>query len=336
VVGTLIGCTDFVDGYLARKHGPTVLGGLLDPIVDKIFVAFCYVPFADIGVVPWWAVALLFLREFVITGLRSAFEQRDLSMKTSYLGKVKTWVQMQGIGMILLFVLLHQHSRIILILLGIGTGLPFVIFISLYLTKKTVWRGAWIMAALTAPLFLLYWPVIDDATALTRITIPWMMYGIVFITWLSGLNYLLVGVPQLRRHGDFNRADAARVLSSIALPLLIFATLHYTGTHAAPLLGIIAIELAVGGLDNLLSHHRQATGAATWSLRTLGSSALLGVALLTRDSDFAQHATLLASIACAITVVGAAWEFWRGSDYYLDARLRRKGITMTRNPVEED
>ena len=31
IVGTLIGCTDFVDGYLARKQGPTVLGGLIDP-----------------------------------------------------------------------------------------------------------------------------------------------------------------------------------------------------------------------------------------------------------------------------------------------------------------
>ena len=47
IAGTLIGCTDWVDGMLARKYGPTVLGGLLDPIADKVFIAFAYVPFAD-------------------------------------------------------------------------------------------------------------------------------------------------------------------------------------------------------------------------------------------------------------------------------------------------
>ena len=68
IAGTLIGCTDWVDGMLARKYGPTVLGGLLDPIADKVFIAFAYTPFADprIGglsggsLVPWWACALMF------------------------------------------------------------------------------------------------------------------------------------------------------------------------------------------------------------------------------------------------------------------------------------
>ena len=56
---------------LARKHGPTVFGGLLDPIADKVFVAFAYLPFADVGMVPPWAVALMFVRELLITALRS-------------------------------------------------------------------------------------------------------------------------------------------------------------------------------------------------------------------------------------------------------------------------
>ena len=38
IAGTLIGCTDWIDGLLARKYGPTVLGGLLDPIADKVFI----------------------------------------------------------------------------------------------------------------------------------------------------------------------------------------------------------------------------------------------------------------------------------------------------------
>ena len=42
ILGTLIGCTDFVDGYLARKYGTTKLGGLMDPIADKVFTAVVF------------------------------------------------------------------------------------------------------------------------------------------------------------------------------------------------------------------------------------------------------------------------------------------------------
>src|SRR6266576_2176702 len=112
IFATLLGCTDFIDGYLARKHGPTVLGGLLDPIADKVFVAFAYMPFADVGMVPAWAVALMFVREFLVTALRSAYEQRDLSLKTSYLAKAKTWTQMQGIGILVLFPLIGDRKII--------------------------------------------------------------------------------------------------------------------------------------------------------------------------------------------------------------------------------
>ena len=111
IAGTLIGCTDWVDGLLARKYGPTVLGGLLDPIADKIFIAFAYAPFVDVQppLIAWWMVALLFQREFFVTALRSAYEQRDLTLKTSYLAKAKTWTQMQGLGAMLLFPLVGDR-----------------------------------------------------------------------------------------------------------------------------------------------------------------------------------------------------------------------------------
>src|SRR5690348_549175 len=74
IAGIILGCTDWVDGMLARKYGPTVLGGLLDPIADKVFIAFAYTPFADnpVGLIPAWVLALMFSREFFVTALRSA------------------------------------------------------------------------------------------------------------------------------------------------------------------------------------------------------------------------------------------------------------------------
>ncbi len=107
ILGTLIGCTDFVDGYLARKYGPTVLGGLMDPIADKVFIAVAFLPYADRGWTPWWLVAALFLREFLVTALRSCFERRALTLKSSYLAKVKTWVQMCGLGLLMAVLVIH-------------------------------------------------------------------------------------------------------------------------------------------------------------------------------------------------------------------------------------
>ncbi|HEY4223689.1 MAG TPA: CDP-alcohol phosphatidyltransferase family protein, partial [Myxococcota bacterium] len=39
VAGVLVGATDFVDGWMARRDGPTQLGALLDPVADKLFIA---------------------------------------------------------------------------------------------------------------------------------------------------------------------------------------------------------------------------------------------------------------------------------------------------------
>src|SRR5688572_17060980 len=71
VIAFFVGSTDYLDGYLARKHGPTVLGALLDPLADKIFLAFMYVPLADLRFLMATAVAMMFARELMVTAMRS-------------------------------------------------------------------------------------------------------------------------------------------------------------------------------------------------------------------------------------------------------------------------
>ncbi|MBE7452299.1 MAG: CDP-alcohol phosphatidyltransferase family protein [Kofleriaceae bacterium] len=311
VVGTLIGCTDFIDGYLARKHGPTVLGGLMDPIADKVFIAFAYVPFADTGLVPAWAVALMFVREFFVTGLRSAYEQRDLTLKTSYLAKAKTWTQMQGIGVIVLFPLL-DFGRGMTYLFWVGILGPLVAAAALYAIKRKLWPGAFFMSAAFVAILLVHLRG-DHA-----FTLSFCMGLIVIITWVSGIDYVVGGWNHLRGRGDFNRADAVRLASAVVLPVAVFAALVESPAPAWPVITVLALELAVGGLDNLLSHHRKAVGALGWGVRALGASALLGAAALVDG----EAATWLAIAAAAITTVGVSVEFWRGRDYYIDARIR--------------
>lgn len=316
IAGTLIGCTDWVDGMLARKYGPTVLGGLLDPIADKVFIAFAYAPFADakVGLVPAWAVGLMFVREFFITALRSAYEQRDLSLKTSYLAKVKTWTQMQGIGVMLLFPLVgpaHAHYlTYFLVVLVVG---PLVAMGALWVTRRKFWRGALVMSGSVAPILGLH--LYGDM----QLTITAIMLAVVAITWVSGIDYIVLGWRQLRGRGDFAMADAVRIIGALALPALLFAVLVRTPAPAWPIFTILAFELAVGGLDNLLSHHKVATKALAWGSRVLGVCALLGAALLAP-----AHARALAIAAAAISTIGVTAEFWRGRDYFLDKRIRDK------------
>ena len=313
--GTLIGCTDFVDGYLARKYGPTVFGGLLDPIADKVFIALAYMPFADdqIGLVPVWACAFMFVREFLVTALRSAYEQRALSLKTSYLAKAKTWTQMQGIGMLVLFPLIGR-DRPMTVIFWIGILGPLVAAGALYAVKKKLWRGAFWMSAAFVMVLAIH-------THDPRWTMKAVMGLIVGITWLSGLDYVVSGWKQLRGRGDFNRADLVRLLGSVALPLTAFGALTECPAPAWALITMVSIELAGGGLDNLLSHHRRAAGALTWGARTLGGSALLGLAIALPD-----QAKPLTLAAMAVSLVGVGWEFWRGRDYYLDKRIRRREL----------
>ncbi len=320
IVGTLIGCTDFVDGYMARKQGPTVLGGLLDPIADKVFIAFTYMPFADVGLVPPWAVALMFVREFLVTALRSAYEQRNLSLRTSYLAKAKTWTQMQGIGMLVLFPLIGPGGGMAYVF-WFGLIAPIVAACVLWVIRKKFWRGALWMSATFGVLLGIHYQGDHQQTAIA------CMGMIVLITWVSGLDYIVGGWGPLRRAGDFNRSDAVRLIGSVLLPLAVFAALGESPAPAWPVIAVLALELAAGGLDNLLSHHQRASGALIWGARTLGATALLGLTVVVPD-----HATALAIAAAAISAVGVISEFWRGRDYYLDARIRDKAIREGRTP----
>ncbi len=313
IVGTIIGCTDFVDGYLARKQGPTVLGGLVDPIADKVFVALVYVPFVGVGVIPAWACALMFVREFIVTALRSSYERRQLHMKTSYLAKVKTWTQMQGIGVLMLFPLIDDQN-IMSWVLGVGIVLPLIAMTILWVVRKKLWKGALVMSAALGALLAVH--LKQDP----HLTTAWfIMIIVVALTWISGIDYFVGAFKQLRGRGDLGAFDLARLAGGLAVPCTMFAALVESPAPAWPLITVLALELAVGGLDNLLAHHGAAAPASSWGARTLGASALMALCLVVKSA-----ATPLAIAAAAICTAGVVWEFWRGRDYYVDARIRAK------------
>jgi CDP-diacylglycerol--glycerol-3-phosphate 3-phosphatidyltransferase len=86
--------TDWFDGRIARSRGhSSALGSLLDPAADKILVLAVLVMLVDQSVVPGWMVALIVVREFLVTALRLAAIERGVVLHARDLGKLKTWSQ---------------------------------------------------------------------------------------------------------------------------------------------------------------------------------------------------------------------------------------------------
>ena len=69
----IAGITDWLDGYLARKLGlETAFGAFLDPVADKLMVAFVLVLVVQAEASPWLAIpaAVIIGREITIASLR--------------------------------------------------------------------------------------------------------------------------------------------------------------------------------------------------------------------------------------------------------------------------
>ncbi len=88
--------TDWLDGYIARKHNlVTDLGKLLDPLADKILISAAFVGMiGDPYGAPMWMVVAIIAREFLITGLRIVAANRGYIMAAEKAGKHKTISQM--------------------------------------------------------------------------------------------------------------------------------------------------------------------------------------------------------------------------------------------------
>ena len=86
--------TDQIDGWLARRSGTSsALGKLLDPVADKVLVLAVLVMLVGEGVAPAWMVALIVVREILVSGLRLAALERRVVLGARDLGRIKTWAQ---------------------------------------------------------------------------------------------------------------------------------------------------------------------------------------------------------------------------------------------------
>ena len=85
----IAGISDYLDGYYARKYNfITKIGSILDPLADKIIIIIPLIWLCKENFIPYWSLALITLREFIITAFRSS---KNDGMPASKLAKYKTF-----------------------------------------------------------------------------------------------------------------------------------------------------------------------------------------------------------------------------------------------------
>src|SRR5215216_1198885 len=95
----LAAATDFLDGRLARRAGPTRLGRILDPLADRLMLSSVAVVLAVRGLLPAWAVAILVGRDLLTLAGRVMVGSK---IRVNRVGKAATAVLMGAIALVVL------------------------------------------------------------------------------------------------------------------------------------------------------------------------------------------------------------------------------------------
>ncbi len=236
----VLGLTDYLDGVLARKYGVTSLGRLLDPIADKIFIAVTLVPLADLHILPMWIVWPIFFREFLVTEMRRFMTPGQKGLRVTELAKIKTTLQMTGVGLILLTNTFSDRLPTIFFLAGLFLA---TLFLAVAISSKSGELTGRLKSAL-----LLEGMGLAIAVALPARQVE-LAYGVVLlvVTLVSGAQYFLASSSGLLKRGIWPVLD---LFLSLVNPLFALLLLPFTpGSSHLLVVLILAMEFAVQGID---------------------------------------------------------------------------------------
>ncbi len=95
---SLAAITDGLDGYIARRRSQvTTFGKLMDPLADKLLVVAALIALVSLDRLAAWVAMVIIARELAVTGLRSLAAEQGVVIAASWLGKLKTALQVGAI-----------------------------------------------------------------------------------------------------------------------------------------------------------------------------------------------------------------------------------------------
>ena len=97
-VFALAALTDGLDGYIARRRQDvTTFGKLMDPLADKLLIIAALVSLVSLGRLAAWVAMVIIARELAVTGLRAVAAEQGVVISASWLGKLKTALQVAAV-----------------------------------------------------------------------------------------------------------------------------------------------------------------------------------------------------------------------------------------------
>lgn len=97
-VFALAAATDGLDGYFARsRDAVTTFGKLMDPLADKLLITAALVSLVSLDRLQAWVAMVIIAREIAVTGLRAIAAERGVVIAASWMGKLKTVLQIAAV-----------------------------------------------------------------------------------------------------------------------------------------------------------------------------------------------------------------------------------------------
>lgn len=92
------GCTDILDGYIARKQETvSTMGKFLDPMADKLLITAGLISLVYLGYLNPWFALIIISREFAVSWLRLILAAQGVIVMASKLGKLKNVLQIVAV-----------------------------------------------------------------------------------------------------------------------------------------------------------------------------------------------------------------------------------------------
>ncbi len=149
IIFILASLTDFLDGHIARKYNlVTTFGKFADPLADKMLVLTSFLILMvqnpavgldgwpkELTITPLWAVAIILIRELMVSGVRLVAAQKGEVIAAGMSGKVKTFVTM--IALIFAFIATVHVSIAILALVLVYVSVILTIYSGIVYLKNS-------------------------------------------------------------------------------------------------------------------------------------------------------------------------------------------------------
>lgn len=90
------GLSDGLDGFLAKRYGwQSHLGGILDPLADKVLLVACFLVLGALALIPVWLVSTVVFRDLLIVGgaVLYNYQVEEVEAAPTLMSKLNTVLQ---------------------------------------------------------------------------------------------------------------------------------------------------------------------------------------------------------------------------------------------------